>query len=141
MRRGFTLIELCFVIAILGVLTAVTVPAYGVIHRRAQAAEARAMLSAIAHAELRHHRDTGVLLPCGPTASVGKTPVAFPNGEACWQALHIQVGGAVRYQYAVALDGDSFVVTAVGDLDGDGKRSTLRLDGRNLHIETTDGLE
>lgn len=52
MRRGFTLLELCFVITLIGLLAAVTVPAYDVVHRRALALEAPTMLEAISNAEM-----------------------------------------------------------------------------------------
>ena len=72
MRRGFTLIELCFVIAIIAILAAVTVPAYDVLLRRAHSAEARSMMTAIAHAQLQYQRDHGSYLAC---AATGEVPV------------------------------------------------------------------
>jgi prepilin-type N-terminal cleavage/methylation domain-containing protein len=53
-RAAFTLVELAYVIAILGLLTAIVVPTYDQIYRRARATEPRTMLEAIAYAELQH---------------------------------------------------------------------------------------
>jgi len=141
MRRGFTLIELCYVIAVLGLLAALTVPAYDVLLRRAHVAEARAMVHAIAHAELRHLRDRGAYLPCGTSGDVPREPVAFPEDEPCWKALGIRSEGLVRYRYAVSLEDDSYLVTAEGDLDGDGQQSRFSLDGRDLILHVVDELE
>ena len=140
MRRGFTLLELCFVVMIIGLLTAITVPTYDVLLRRTHQAEARSMLSAIAHAQLQHHRDNGSYLACPASGPIPTPTVAFPT-EACWQQLGISMGSTVRYRYGVALTDHSFVVTAEGDLDRDGHHSTLTLQGETLQIDIVDGLE
>ncbi|MFT5680317.1 MAG: prepilin-type N-terminal cleavage/methylation domain-containing protein [Myxococcota bacterium] len=140
MRRGFTLLELCFVVMILGILTAITVPAYDVILRRSHQAEARSMLSAIAHAQLQHHRDTGDYLACPASGDVPVPTARFPEAS-CWKTLGIQVGGAVRYRYGVEVIDGGFAVTAEGDLDRDGHTSRLTLSGDTLQIDIVDGLE
>ena len=45
LQKGFTLIELMIVVAIIGILAAVAIPAYGDYTARAQAAEAMSLLS------------------------------------------------------------------------------------------------
>ena len=140
MRRGFTLLELCFVVMIIALLTAITVPSYDVLLRRTHQAEARSMLSAIAHAQLQHQRDNGAYLDCPATGPVPAPMLEFPTAT-CWKQLGLEVGSTVRYRYGVELTDHSFVVTAQGDLDRDGQLSTLTLQGETLQIDIVDGLE
>ncbi len=141
MRRAFTILELSCVLAVIAILSAAAVPVYDVLVRRARADEARTVLHAIAHAELRIFRDQGAYLACAPVGEVPQGPVSFPNAEPCWQALGLRLGGPVRYRYGVALREGSFLATAEGDLDGDGVHSRFTLDGRDLGLTIQDELE
>lgn len=140
MRRGFTLLELCFVVMIIGLLTAITVPTYDILIRRTHQTEARTMLSAIADAQLRHYRDSGSFLSCPASGEIPAPTAPFPKAE-CWEALHIQPAGEVRYRYSTAPEGSHFVVTAEGDLDRDGEIATLTLQGETLELTIVDGLD
>ena len=142
MRKGFTLIELCYVMALTGLMAALTVPAYDVLLRRARVAEARTTIHAIAHAELRHLRDRGAYVACGPTSDdVPLVAVPFPSDLPCWRDLGIHPEGLVRYRYAVTVDASGFVVTAEGDLDADGVPSRFSLRGEDLSLTIVDELE
>ncbi len=141
MQRGFTLIELCYVLAVMGALAALTVPAYDVLLRRAEAAEAGAVVQAIAHAEHQHFRDRGSYLACGPFGDVPSAPAVFPAEEACWKALGISLEGTTNYRYGVELVDGSFAVTAEGDLDGDGVVSSFRMFGRDGQLRSAEPLE
>jgi prepilin-type N-terminal cleavage/methylation domain-containing protein len=140
-RSAFTLIELACVIAVIGIMAATSVPIYDTLVRRAHTDEARTMVQAIAHAELRHFRDRGTYIACPSEGEVPKTPVRFSSDRACWRALGILIGGTVRYRYGVELDGTSFVVTAEGDLDRDGTPSRFRLHGKDFALTIEDELE
>lgn len=141
MQRGFTLIELTWVLAVMGALVAITVPSYRVLLRRAEAAEARAVLQAIAHAEHQHYRDRGAYLACAPTGEVPLEPAPFPADEPCWKALGIRLEGTTAYRYGVSLQDGSFTATAEGDLDGDGTASRFAMRGSDLVLQIEDELE
>ncbi len=141
MRRGLTILELSGVLAIIAIITAICVPVYDVIVRRARAGEAEAMLHAIAHAEQRHYRDHGAYLACDPEPELAANPGRFPSDAPCWRQLGIQLDGDVLYRYAVAMVDGTFEVTAVGDLDRDGLTSRFTLHGSDLEVEIEDGLE
>jgi prepilin-type N-terminal cleavage/methylation domain-containing protein len=131
--RGFTLLELAVVLAIMGLLAALAVPGYSTLVRRSRNVEARALTETIAHAELRHQRDTGKLLACAKTpAEVPPSQGALFGSAPCWRTLGIDVRGTVYFQYEVELVEDSFRVVARGDLDGDGEVNVITLDGASL---------
>jgi prepilin-type N-terminal cleavage/methylation domain-containing protein len=140
-RRGFTIIELSFVLAVMAILVGLTVPTYQFLVHRARADEARTTVHAIAHAELQYHRDHRRYLPCEDGAAIPRGPARFPNDKACWEQLGIRLDGPVRYRYQVKQDGDSFTVLAEGDLDGDGRSSLFSLAGRDLQLTVKDELE
>ena len=143
-HRAFTLLELVGVLAIIGVLSALAVPAFQRLVSRARATEARAMLEAIAHAERVFARDHGGYVACAPSPSEVPSGVAatFNDAAAGWRALGFQALGPVRYQYSVELAGPTgFVVVARGDLDGDGVQSELRLDGATLAFAVNEEYE
>lgn len=141
MRRGFSIIELSYVLAVMGIVVAIAVPSYDALLRRARVDEARSMLAAVAHAELRHFRDRGAYLACGAEGAVPTGPVAFPSESACWKELGIAVGGEVRYRYSVELKDGTFFANAEGDLDGDGKPSHFSWNGRLASLTVEDELE
>ena len=140
---GFTLVELAFVLAVLGILVSTAVPAFQLSVRRAQAAEAPLMLEQIVNSELAYRRDHGKFLACAPSGAAvpaGAT-VAFDAAAEGWHELGLAAEGPVRFLYRVELDGDSFRAIAEGDLDGDGSLSRFTLDGGSLSLATEEPLE
>ena len=104
MTRGFTLIELALVLAVIGILVTLAVPAYQPIVFRSRAAEPRLLLPAIANAELAYFRDHGKFIAAPPSASkVPAVPVAFDTNQPGWKDLGMRVEGLVRYRYEVKL--------------------------------------
>jgi type II secretory pathway pseudopilin PulG len=141
--RGFTLIEMGFVWAVLGLLVSLAVPGYRTIMLRSRAAEAQVGVEALADAELRYFRDHGKFIACPPM------PAQPPSGTSArldpsapgFKELGFHFDGQVRFQYEVVLTKGSFDAIARGDLDADGKASTYTLHGDGLKLEVQDELE
>jgi len=115
-RRGFTLVELMIVVAIVGVLAVIALVGYQKYSRSAAAGEARAMLLSIRGAEDAYRSEMLVYKDCGDTgtssnyyprdytASDGKKVGWGDTGTAvglCFQQLNVKSNGPVRFNFAV----------------------------------------
>jgi prepilin-type N-terminal cleavage/methylation domain-containing protein len=136
-RRGFTLVELAFVLTVMSVLVAVSVPGYHQVMLQARASEARAMLSALHHTVSVYQRDHAEVLECLPLPDepVPTTAVRFV-ARPCWKALGFTIDGLVRYRYQVKRGATGFEVIAEGDLNGDSVTSSFTLSSRDLRVTT-----
>jgi type IV pilus assembly protein PilA len=76
-KKGFTLIELMIVVAIIGVLAAIAIPAYRDYVRRARMSEVLAALDAIAQGATEYHAALGYF----PNQSYGTTNLAYFSEE------------------------------------------------------------
>jgi type IV pilus assembly protein PilA len=76
-KKGFTLIELMIVVAIIGVLAAVAIPAYSDYIKRARMSEVLAALDAIAQGATEYHSALGYF----PNQSYGSTNLAYFSEE------------------------------------------------------------
>ena len=143
--RGFTLIELAIVVAIVGVLAVIAVVGYRKITLSAKVTEAQTMISAIriAQEDFKVERGTYADLSAAPWCPAdGLAQVKTDwNTPACtaWQALPVHVDGPVRFGYKTSAGlggtapttspwvtmpttttGPWYVVQAQADLNGDG---------------------
>jgi len=131
--RGFTLIELMIVVAIIGILASIGAPMFMHAQLRARATERPIVARAIATAVGDVFRQTGSagfvgdFNPPVPAVTV-KRPINWRSSG--WPQLHdrLTVEGDVYYSYYFAAveagPASSLTVIAVGDLDGDGQPST-----------------
>lgn len=132
--KGFTLIELMIVVAIIGILAAVAIPAFMKYIRRSKTTEATMNLRKMFDSSVSYYTEdhtargaeAAILAKQFPVASAGSSPVntacaagspqkynpSVDNGgvggiwsEATWQALNFAINDPFLYQYSYASTG------------------------------------
>ena len=140
-NRGFTLIELMIVVAIVGLLSAIAVPSFIKYMHRARTSEASQQLEKIYNAARIYFIERQVPDSQAPTPAV--TCCAGGNSKGAvdaaqwkvptWEKLHFAIAESHYYRYEFVRTGvaagSSFTARALGDLDCDGLYSTYEMGG------------
>ena len=132
-QKGFTLIELMIVIAIIGILAAVAIPNYLNYTRKAKTAEAKTNLAAIRTCEEAYRAENERYMACGasPASIPQRTKVAWTDPSGNFTAIGFRPSGKVYYSYSVngtGTSGTTFTAHAEGDLDGVGGHGHFTID-------------
>lgn len=132
MKKGFTLIELMIVVAIIAFLAMVSIPSFKRFLAKAKRTEAYMNLNALATAEKVYWAEHGTY--SNDLKAIGWKPegqiqytYGFPGAEGKnyvtgalqTAASHIGAGSAGK---------DTFVIAAAGDIDGDGQPDIITID-------------
>lgn len=136
-QKGFTLIELMIVVAIIGILAAIAIPAFIEYINSGKGTESDLNLNKIAKSA-KIYRQKNASYPTGTQAAIPATdPCALANGvhpQGTFAALRddpgpfmdldFVIGDAFRYSYAYDGGGADYTASAIGNLDCDATSKT-----------------
>jgi prepilin-type N-terminal cleavage/methylation domain-containing protein len=156
LQRGFTLIELMIVVAIVGILATVAIPAFMDYVKRSKRSEAVLQLNKIGKNAKRTYGESSSY----PIGGAGPTPARPGTGGCCggtgakqnhcaanpagwtgpWQALDFEIDEDSLFIYSYDGASQSYTAMAIGDLDCDGTEVTYTLVGSAVNGNPTYSL-
>lgn len=120
-NRGFTLIELMIVVAIIGILAAIAYPSYDEYIKRGNRTEGQAFLSDVAARQERYYSQNNAYITAD--ADIAKLGLSNANSPT------------VKYTIAIAA-GDGGYLLTVNNQFNDAKCATLTLDALGVRGST-----
>ncbi|HEY5999496.1 MAG TPA: prepilin-type N-terminal cleavage/methylation domain-containing protein [bacterium] len=150
-RKGFTLVELMIVVAIIGILAAIAIPNFLQFRLKAKTSEAKSNLGAIRSTEVAYFAEWNVYVGnqapvpvADRTSNPNKLPWAPAGTTSRFSILGFAPEGNVFFSYKMdgidwPLQVNGFDIHALGDLDADGQISDFWVSDISTEISKTGG--
>lgn len=143
-RRGFTLIELMIVLAVIAFLALLALPSYRQFVAKSKRAEAYVNLSALGTAEHLYFAEHGEYT--NEIAKLDWHPdgtTYYSYGFAGSEGANFRKGklNGIQMPPQAKVDQNGFVIAAIGDIDGDGELDILTIDQNRNVVVLQDDLK
>ena len=122
-RKGFTLIELMIVVAIIGILAAIAIPNFLRFQLKSKTSEGKVNLAAIRTAEESYLAEFGLYVSAlpAPGGTLASTKRAWPLAPPGFNTLGWGPEGMVFFDYEVTIGtANDYTATADADIDSNG---------------------